>query len=174
MIDINKLVSDVIEAEVSKAVARILLGPGLQESVNGHVETYLQDHPPKVSTLAASDSEELLRRIRAVEETALQNLGNHREAMMQGVASLSMQMDGLRQDVQLAHTRANAMREDMEGRDEADKLVSARIDELETDLVGLKRQLRESSNTELDSDELANTIRDMFSDGTLTISIDKV
>lgn len=179
MIDINKIVSDAIEAEVSKAVARILIGPGLQETVNSFIQTYLEDHPAQAPNLGqlraqfAADIEQVLVRINNVSMTQ-----NNVQKALNGASERFIRIEECMSGMQERFALKEVVGADIEGINRVlDTRASAdSVENLEEQVGALRRKFNvfEKNGPELDSDELATTIAEMFQDGTLTITIDKV
>lgn len=190
MIDINKIVSDAIESEVNKVVARILLGPGLQETVNSFIQTYLEDHPPQTPNLGqlraqfAEDINQLNIRIDRV-NGRVDDWGLVLQGIKETLSALKDEGGDRFDNIDKRFTRIeetlSGMQERFALKDVVDTGYSAlvqQVAQLDEDIQSAHRQIntleRDSRSNELDSDELATTIADLFSDGTLTITIDKV
>lgn len=173
MIDINKIVSDAIEAEVSKAVARILIGPGLQETVNSFIQTYLEDHSAQAPNLGqlraqfAEDIEQVLVRIRQVDERidGFSMTQNNVQKALNGVSERFIRIEECMSGMQERFALKDVIDEDIRNLNSSMERQEEKLDKL------IKAA---QSSPELDSDELATTIAEMFQDGTLTITIDKV
>jgi hypothetical protein len=197
MIDINTIIQQALEKAITDAVDKKLdeielriegingrlnnhlnepFSNGLQEMIVAHATTYLQDHAYEhfrvpMGHVRAQFAEDL-NTLAATVDLVKRNQ-EHMIGTLNGASERFIRIEECLSGMQ----ERFALKEEVNDRFEENVSVGA-WENLVDEFRGLQRQLaaldRDCRTNEIDSDELATTIADLFNDGTLTITIDKV